>query len=87
MWYGLSKTLAEESAWKFSKDNGIEIVTINPSMVIGPLLQPTLNTSSAVILNLINGMLLVVTSLGAGTNDHCGFNSTLTVISDAIFAL
>ncbi|KAM0948815.1 putative cinnamyl-alcohol dehydrogenase [Dioscorea sansibarensis] len=55
MWYGLSKTLAEESAWKFSKDNGIEIVTINPSMVIGPLLQPTLNTSSAVILNLING--------------------------------
>ncbi|KAH7679260.1 Cinnamyl-alcohol dehydrogenase protein [Dioscorea alata] len=55
MWYLLSKTLAEESAWKFSKDNGIEIVTINPSMVIGPLLQPTLNTSCAVILNLING--------------------------------
>ncbi|RRT73396.1 hypothetical protein B296_00011714, partial [Ensete ventricosum] len=54
-WYVLSKTLAEEAAWKFSKENGIDIVTINPAMVIGPLLQSTLNTSSAAILNLING--------------------------------
>nr|XP_010908348.2 cinnamoyl-CoA reductase 2 isoform X2 [Elaeis guineensis] len=54
-WYVLSKTLAEEAAWKFSKDNSIDMVTINPAMVIGPLLQPTLNTSAAAILNLING--------------------------------
>ncbi|CAA6663541.1 unnamed protein product [Spirodela intermedia] len=54
-WYLLSKTLAEEAAWKFSKEQGIDIVTINPAMVIGPLLQPTLNTSAASILILING--------------------------------
>jgi nucleoside-diphosphate-sugar epimerase len=54
----LSKALAEEAAWKFSKDNGFEIVTINPAMVIGPLLQPTLNTSAEAILKLINGMWL-----------------------------
>ncbi|XP_058077513.1 phenylacetaldehyde reductase-like [Magnolia sinica] len=54
-WYLLSKTLAEEAAWKFAKDKGIDIVTINPAMVIGPLLQPTLNTSAAAILNVING--------------------------------
>ncbi|KAL4612275.1 hypothetical protein ACB092_08G186600 [Castanea dentata] len=54
-WYMLSKTLAEENAWKFAKEKGIDIVTINPAMVIGPLLQPTLNTSAAAILNLING--------------------------------
>ena len=54
----MSKTLAEEAAWKFSRDNGLEIVTINPAMVIGPLLQPTLNTSAEAILKLINGMLL-----------------------------
>lgn len=53
----LSKTLAEEAAWKFSKDNAIEMVTINPAMVIGPLLQPTLNTSCEAILKVINGML------------------------------
>lgn len=55
MWYVLSKTLAEDAAWKFVKEKGIDMVTINPAMVIGPLLQPTLNTSAAVILNLING--------------------------------
>ncbi|KAF8776020.1 hypothetical protein HU200_003966 [Digitaria exilis] len=54
-WYILSKTLAEEAVWKFSRDNGIEIVTINPAMVIGPLLQPTLNTSAEAILKLITG--------------------------------
>lgn len=51
----LSKTLAEDAAWKFVKQKGIDMVTINPAMVIGPLLQPTLNASSAVISNLING--------------------------------
>ena len=52
----LSKTLAEEAAWKFVKEKGIDMVTINPAMVIGPLLQPTLNTSAAVILKLISGI-------------------------------
>ncbi|KAI0529445.1 cinnamoyl-CoA reductase 1 [Dendrobium catenatum] len=54
-WYVLSKTLAEEAAWKFAKEHAIDIVTINPAMVIGALLQPTLNTSSEAILKLING--------------------------------
>ncbi|EXB93324.1 hypothetical protein L484_015312 [Morus notabilis] len=54
-WYVLSKTLAEDAAWKFVKEKGIDLVTMNPAMVIGPLLQPTLNTSAAAILNLING--------------------------------
>ncbi|XP_010905795.1 phenylacetaldehyde reductase isoform X2 [Elaeis guineensis] len=55
LWYELSKSLAEEAAWKFSKDNSIDMVTIHPSMVIGPILQPTLNGSSARFLKLIDG--------------------------------
>ncbi|KAK4492377.1 hypothetical protein RD792_003182 [Penstemon davidsonii] len=55
MWYVLSKTLAEDAAWKFVKEKGLDLVVINPAMVIGPLLQPTLNTSSAAMLNLIKG--------------------------------
>lgn len=54
-WYVLSKTLAEQAAWKFSKDNGIDLITINPALVIGPLLQPTLNTSNQLVLYLISG--------------------------------
>ncbi|KAL2540910.1 NAD(P)-binding Rossmann-fold superfamily protein [Abeliophyllum distichum] len=53
LWYVLSKTLAEEAAWKFVKEIGLDMVVLNPAMVIGPLLQPTLNTSSAAILNLL----------------------------------
>ncbi|XP_022769978.1 tetraketide alpha-pyrone reductase 1-like [Durio zibethinus] len=55
LWYMLSKTLAEEAAWRFAKDNGIDLITIHPGMVFGPLLQPALNSSSEVILNLIKG--------------------------------
>ncbi|XP_054799922.1 cinnamoyl-CoA reductase CAD2 [Prosopis cineraria] len=55
LWYVVSKILAEDAAWKFVKENNIDMVTINPAMVIGPLLQPTLNTSAAAILNIING--------------------------------
>ncbi|XP_020592272.1 cinnamoyl-CoA reductase 1-like [Phalaenopsis equestris] len=55
VWYVLSKTLAEEAAWKFAKDHDIDLVTINPAMVIGPLLQPTLNTSNEAVLKLIDG--------------------------------
>ncbi|KAK7264045.1 hypothetical protein RJT34_31648 [Clitoria ternatea] len=55
IWYMLSKTLAEDAAWKFAKENSIDLVTVNPAMVVGPLLQAELNTSAAAILNLING--------------------------------
>ncbi|XP_044483224.1 phenylacetaldehyde reductase-like [Mangifera indica] len=55
LWYVLSKTMAEEAAWNFAKEKGMDIVSLNPAMVIGPLLQPTLNTSAAAILSLIKG--------------------------------
>ncbi|THF95815.1 hypothetical protein TEA_018230 [Camellia sinensis var. sinensis] len=45
----------QDAAWKFAKEKCIDMVVINPSIVIGPLLQPTLNASSAAILELING--------------------------------
>ena len=57
LWYMLSKTLAEKAAWKFSEENAIDMVTINPGMALGPLLQPTLNTSLQPILNLIGATL------------------------------
>ncbi|CAN1263925.1 Phenylacetaldehyde reductase [Linum perenne] len=55
LWYVVSKTLAEEAAWKFAKEKGMDLVSINPAMVIGPLLQPTLNTSAAAVLSIMKG--------------------------------
>ncbi|KAM5552187.1 phenylacetaldehyde reductase-like [Rosa sericea] len=58
LWYILSKTIAEDAAWKFAKENGIDLVSINPGFVIGPLLQPTLNLSVEVIQSLLTGKAL-----------------------------
>ncbi|KAF2293456.1 hypothetical protein GH714_001919 [Hevea brasiliensis] len=55
LWYQLGKTLAEQAAWEFAKDNRMDLVTINPVFVVGPLLQPTINHSVEMLLNLING--------------------------------
>ncbi|KAF8041188.1 hypothetical protein BT93_B3193 [Corymbia citriodora subsp. variegata] len=52
-----TNTLAKDTTWKFAKEKGIDMVTINPAMMIGLLLQPTLNTSATLIANLINSAL------------------------------
>ncbi|CAI0420730.1 unnamed protein product [Linum tenue] len=54
-WYMLSKTLAEEAAWKFANENGIDLVAVNPGFVIGPFLQPSVNFTVEEVLRLING--------------------------------
>lgn len=51
----LSKTLAEDAAYEYAKEKGIDLVTLHPGFVIGPLLQPRLNLSSELFLNLIHG--------------------------------
>ncbi|KAK6143172.1 hypothetical protein DH2020_023520 [Rehmannia glutinosa] len=52
-WYVLSKTLAEKDAMKYAEENGIDLLVINPGLVIGPLLQPTVNYTSDSFLNFI----------------------------------
>ncbi|CAI0412534.1 unnamed protein product [Linum tenue] len=67
LWYVVSKTLAEDAAWKLAKEKGMDLVAINPAMVIGPLLQPTLNTSAAAVLSIMKGNAL---SLLTHHNQH-----------------
>ncbi|KAK8702711.1 hypothetical protein V6N13_021052 [Hibiscus sabdariffa] len=54
--YALSKCAeTEEAAWRFAKDNRINLVVLNPGYVIGPLLQSALNTTSELVLSLTRG--------------------------------
>ncbi|XP_073304155.1 cinnamoyl-CoA reductase 1-like [Primulina huaijiensis] len=55
VWYPLSKTLAEKAAWKFAKENDLDIVVMNPGTVMGPIIPPTLNASMLMILRLLQG--------------------------------
>ncbi|KHG04265.1 Bifunctional dihydroflavonol 4-reductase/flavanone 4-reductase [Gossypium arboreum] len=50
LWYMASKTLAEEAAWRFAEENRMDLVVLNPGFVVGPLLQPSLNCTSEVVL-------------------------------------
>lgn len=36
LWHGLSKTLAEKTAWALAMDRGISMVSINGGLVMGP---------------------------------------------------
>jgi len=56
--YFASKALAEKAAFDYAKRNPVlEITTVNPPYIFGPPEQSALNTSSAVIYQLISGQL------------------------------
>ncbi|CAN6177496.1 unnamed protein product [Urochloa humidicola] len=54
-WYYLSKTLAEREAFAYAAKMGLDVVTICPSLVLGPLMQPTMNSSSKILHNYFKG--------------------------------
>ncbi|CAL5041879.1 unnamed protein product [Urochloa decumbens] len=54
-WYNLSKTLAEREAFAYAAKTGLDVVTICPSLVLGPLMQSTINASSKILLNYFKG--------------------------------
>lgn len=54
-WYFLAKTEAESEALAFGKRRGLDVVTICPTLVIGPVLQPTVNASTLALLRILKG--------------------------------
>ncbi|CAL5093979.1 unnamed protein product [Urochloa decumbens] len=54
-WYGVSKTLAEKAAWDFAAEEGLQLVVLNPGLVLGPFLTPSVNASLNWFLQLLSG--------------------------------
>ncbi|KAK7256284.1 hypothetical protein RIF29_29725 [Crotalaria pallida] len=54
-WYCYGKAVAEEAAWDEAKKRGVDLVSMNPVLVLGPLLQPTLNASTIHVLKYLTG--------------------------------
>ncbi|OVA07669.1 NAD-dependent epimerase/dehydratase [Macleaya cordata] len=53
--YSVSKTLTERAALEFAQEHGLDLVTILPSMIVGPFIIPNLPSSISVALSLILG--------------------------------
>ncbi|XP_072971044.1 cinnamoyl-CoA reductase 1-like isoform X1 [Typha angustifolia] len=54
-WYCYGKTVAEQGAWEVARERGIELVVVNPVLVLGPLLQPTVNASTVHVMKYLTG--------------------------------
>ncbi|XP_068651750.1 cinnamoyl-CoA reductase 1-like [Aristolochia californica] len=54
-WYCYGKAVAEQTAWEVSKERGVDLVVVNPVLVLGPLLQPTINASIVHVLKYLTG--------------------------------
>jgi dihydroflavonol-4-reductase len=53
--YYASKALAERAAWEVARDRGLRLTTINPSVVLGPLLDRQSGTSVSLVARLLKG--------------------------------
>lgn len=55
LWYAYAKTTAEREVWRFSEETGKDVVVVNPSFVVGPLLAPQPTSSLQLILSIVKG--------------------------------
>ncbi|KAF9597378.1 hypothetical protein IFM89_017724 [Coptis chinensis] len=54
-WYCYDKAVVEQAAWEMAKEKGVDLVVVNPLLVMGPLLQPIVNASIVHILKYLTG--------------------------------
>ncbi|GJM85365.1 hypothetical protein PR202_ga01810 [Eleusine coracana subsp. coracana] len=57
-WYSVAKITAEQIALDYADKNGLNVVTLCPPLVFGPLLQPTVNTSSNFLIYIVKGSVI-----------------------------
>ncbi|KAJ6689663.1 hypothetical protein OIU85_006019 [Salix viminalis] len=56
LWYAYAKTMGEKEAWRSAKEKGINLVVVNPSFVVGPLLAPQPTSTMLLILAIVKGL-------------------------------
>jgi len=81
--YAISKTLAEQAAWDYVKENNVDfkLSVINPTAVTGPSLSQDVGISNALILRMLNG------SMPALAKIHFGYVDVRDVAKAHILAM
>lgn len=81
LWYSLAKTLAEREAFKFAAEEELDLVTINPSFVVGPFVTPAPTSSVSLILNLLNGIHIPLFYENLGSHHSIWKSHTHSILS------
>ncbi|KAJ3669045.1 hypothetical protein LUZ60_010995 [Juncus effusus] len=69
LWYPLSKFLAERAAWEFVERENLEMVVINPGMVLGPIIPPSIGATAQILLSVLQGEQLDLNDMYIGCVD------------------
>lgn len=67
--YYKSKTLAEQYAWDFAKQNDLDLCVINPGAILGPALESDYGTSAEIVAKLLKGEFLGLPNIGFAIAD------------------
>ncbi|KAM2887300.1 hypothetical protein FF1_011190 [Malus domestica] len=81
LWYAYAKTTAEKEAWRIAGESGMDLVVVNPSFVVGPLLAPQPTSTLYMILAILKG------SRGEYPNTTVGFVHIDDVVAAHILAM
>ncbi|KAK3013671.1 hypothetical protein RJ639_009641 [Escallonia herrerae] len=81
LWYAYAKTIGEKEAWRLAQESGIDLVVVNPSFVVGPLLAPEPTSTLLMILAIIKGL------RGEYPNTTLGFVHIDDVVAAHILAM
>ncbi|CAA7410395.1 unnamed protein product [Spirodela intermedia] len=81
LWYAFAKTLAEREAWRVAAERGVDLIVVNPSFVVGPLLAPQPTSTLLVILSIVKGQ------VSAYPNATIGFVHVDDVVAGHLLAM
>ncbi|MEO6633624.1 MAG: NAD-dependent epimerase/dehydratase family protein, partial [Mucilaginibacter sp.] len=64
--YLKSKTIAEKAAWDFIRSNpsNLELVTVCPGAILGPVIEQDFGTSANIVISLLNGSYPAIPKIG-----------------------
>lgn len=62
LFYAYAKTMGEQEAWRVAKESGMDLVVVNPSFVVGPLLAPQPTSTLLLILSIVKGQIFLLRS-------------------------
>ncbi|MBA0706673.1 hypothetical protein Golax_018769, partial [Gossypium laxum] len=75
LFYAYAKTIGEQEAWRVAKESGMDLVVVNPSFVVGPLLAPQPTSTLLLILSIVKGYLILTSQSRAVLTNECACSS------------